>query len=293
MMLWLVRVVWASLPITAGPAAANALTDWSAPPRAVAEALLWVAWTIALIALFAPRPIGLTVVRIVAPSFVVLAAVVLVSGAADALEAVVAAAATLFAGWLTLADSSVSMACANGAAYGDERRYPLRIPPVLWLGLLPPAPLLVAAGVAAGPLLLADARIGAGIGALLVGVPVAAFAARSLHSLSRRWAVLVPAGLVLVDPLTLPDPVLFVRERIESLRLMRRGEPVPPGALDLRLGATRDSIALTLDRPTEFLQARRGRRGSIAVQTTAIRFAALQSRELLRTAASRRIRVTL
>jgi len=243
--------------------------------------------------LFAPRPIGLTVVRVVAPSFVVLAAVVLVSGAADALEAVVAAAATLFAGWLTVADPSVSMACANGAAYGDERRYPLRIPPVLWLGLLPPAPLLVAAGVAAGPLLAADARIGAGIGALVVGVPVAAFAARSLHSLSRRWAVLVPAGLVLVDPLTLPDPVLFVRERIESLRLMRRGEPVPPKALDLRLGATRDSIALTLDRRTEFLQARRGRRGSIAVQTTDIRFAALQSRELLTTAASRRIRVTL
>jgi hypothetical protein len=105
--------------------------------------------------------------------------------------------------------------------------------------------------------------------------------------------VLVPAGLVLVDPLTLPDPVLFVRERIESLRLMQRGEPVPPGALDLRLGATRDSMALTLDRPTEFLQARRGRRGSVAVQTTDIRFAALHSRELLTSAAARRIRVTV
>jgi hypothetical protein len=293
MMLWLVRVVWASLPITAGPAAASALTDWSAPPRAVAEALLWVTWTIALIALFAPRPIGLTVVRIVAPSFVALAAVVLGTGAADSLEAVVALTATILAGWLTVADPSVSIACANGATYGDERRHPLRIPPALWLGLLPPAPFLVAAGVATGPLLLADARIGAGIGALVVGVPVAAFAARSLHSLARRWAVLVPAGLVLVDPLALPDPVLFVRERIESLRLVRRGEPVPPGALDLRLGATRGSIALTLDRPTEFLQARRGRRGSVAVQTTDILFAALQSRELLTTAANRRIRVTL
>jgi hypothetical protein len=293
MMLWLVRVVWASLPITAGPAAASALTDWSAPPRTIAEVLFWSAWVIALIALFAPRPIGLTVVRVVAPSFVMLAAVVLVTGTADRLEAVVAMVATLLAGWLTIAVPSLSIACANGAAYGDERRYPLRIPPVLWLGLLPPAPLFVAAGVAAGPLLLADARIGAGIGALAVGVPVAAFAARSLHSLARRWAVLVPAGLVLVDPLTLPDPVLFVRERIESLRLMQRGEPVPPGSLDLRLGATRDSMALTLDRPTEFLQARRGRRGSIAVQTTDIRFAALPSRELLTTAASRRIRVSL
>jgi hypothetical protein len=293
MMLSLVRVAWASLPITAGPAAAAALEDWSAPPRTVAEALLWAAWAIAMVALFAPRPLGLTVVRIVAPSFVVLAVVVLVTGAADALEAGVAVAATVLSGGLAAASPLVSLACANGAAYGDERRSPLRIPPVLWLGLLPSAPLLVATGVAAGPLLLADARVGPGGAALVVGLPVAAFAARSLHSLSRRWAVLVPAGLVLVDPLTLPDPVLFVRERIESLRIMQRGEPVPPGALDLRLGVTRDSMALTIDRPTEFLQARRGRRGSVAVQTTDIRFAPIDARALLTSAAARRIRVTV
>ena len=293
MMLWLVRVAWASLPITAGPAAAAALEDWSAPPRTLAEALLWAAWAIALVALFAPRPLGLTVVRVVAPSFVVLAVVVLVTGAADAREAGVAVAATLLAGTLAVASPSLSLACANGAAYGDERRYPFRIPPVLWLGMLPSAPLLVATGVAAGPLLLADARVGVGAAALVVGLPVAAFAARSLHSLSRRWAVLVPAGLVLVDPLTLPDPVLFVRERIESLRVMQRGEPVPPGALDLRLGARRGSMALTLDRPTEFLQARRGRRGSVAVQTTDIRFAPIDAHGLLASAAARRIRVTV
>src|SRR2546425_810432 len=169
MMLWLVRVAWASLPITAGPAAAAALEDWSAPPRTLAEALLWAAWAIALVALFAPRPLGLTVVRVVAPSFVVLAVVVLVTGAADAREAGVAVAATLLAGTLAVASPSLSLACANGAAYGDERRYPLRIPPVLWLGMLPSAPLLVATGVAAGPLLLADARVGAGAAALVVG----------------------------------------------------------------------------------------------------------------------------
>jgi hypothetical protein len=293
MMLWLVRVVWASLPITAGPAAADAFEDWSAPPRAVAEVLLWVAWTIVLVALFAPRPVGLTVMRVIAPSFVVLAAVVLVTGAADWLEAGVAVATTLLAGGVTLASPSVALASANGAAYGDERRFPLRIPPALWLGLLPAAALLMAAGVATGPLLLADARIGAGIAALVAGVPVAAFAARSLHSLSRRWAVLVPAGLVLVDPLALPDPVLFVRERIESLRIMQPAEPVPSGALDLRLGATRHSLALTLDRPTEFLRARRGRRGSVSVQTTDIRFATIDAPGMLTAAGARRIRVTL
>jgi hypothetical protein len=221
----------------------------------------------------------------------VLASVILVTGAADRTDAGLALAATLVAAALTLVIPAVSLASANGAAYGDERRYPLRIPPYLWLGLLPVAPLLVAAGIAAGPLLLADARIIAGIAALAVGLPVAAFAIRSLHGLSRRWAVLVPAGLVLADPLTLPDAVLFVRERIHSLRAVERGEPVPAGTLDLRLGATTDSIALMLDRPTELLQARRGRRGSVPVQSIDIRFAPLEARDLLETAAARRFRV--
>jgi hypothetical protein len=292
MMLWLVRAAWASLPVTAGPAAADALEDWSTPPRSVAEAFLWTAWAITLIALLAPRPIGLTVVRIVAPAFAVLAAVVLATGAADRTEGAVAMVATVVASGLALVLPAVSIASANGVAYGDERRYPLRIPPGLWLGLLPVAPLLVAAGIAAGPLVLADGRLLAGIAALVVGLPVAAFAARSLHSLSRRWVVLVPAGLVLVDPLTLPDPVLFVRERIHSLRAMARDERVPGDALDLRLGATVDSTAMMLDRSTEFLQARRGRRGSVPVQTIDIRFAPVEGRELLTTAAARRIRVS-
>src|SRR5438093_7539764 len=257
--LWLVRLAWASLPLTAGPAAGDALAGWSTPPRTVAEVLLWAVWATSLLALLAPHPIGLTVRRVVAPAFVALAAIVAVTQSADAAPAVVALVATVVAAGLVIGLPAVSFACANGVAYGDERRYPLRTPPVLWLGPLPVAPLLVAAGLAAGPLLLADGRVVAGAVALVAGFLVAALAARSLHSLSRRWAVLVPAGLVLVDSMTLPDPVLFPRERIESLRVMQRGEPVPPGALDLRLGARRGSMALTLDRPTEFLQARRGR----------------------------------
>jgi hypothetical protein len=293
MTLWLVRLAWASLPLTAGPAAGDALEGWSTPPRTVAEVFLWVAWAISLLALLAPHPIGLTVVRVVAPTFVVLAAVVAASGGSDAARAVVAVVATTVAGALVLALPAVSFACANGVAYGDERRYPLRTPPALWLGLLPLASVLAAAGVVGGPLLLADGRIGVGIAALVVGLPVAVLAARSLHGLSRRWAVLVPAGLVLVDPMTLPDPVLFLRERIESLRALPRGEPVPGPALDLRLGARGGSVAMTLDRETELLQTRRGLRGSGATQSTELCFATVYSAEMLASAAQRRIRVSL
>src|ERR671911_497359 len=111
MTLWLVRLAWASLPLTADPAAGDALADWSTPPRTLAEVLLWTAWAISLIALLA----------------------------------------TVVAAVLVVVLPAVSFTCANAVAYGDERRYPLRTPPVLWLGLLPAAPLLVAAGAAVGP----------------------------------------------------------------------------------------------------------------------------------------------
>src|ERR671911_676424 len=162
MTLWLVRLAWASLPLTAGPAAGDALADWSTPPRTLAEVLLWTAWAISLIALFAPHPIGLTVLRVVASTFVALAVVVTAGDSADAARAAVALVATVVAGALVVVLPAVSFACANAIAYGDERRYPLRTPPVLWLGVLPLAPLLVVAGIAAGPLLLADGRVGAG-----------------------------------------------------------------------------------------------------------------------------------
>lgn len=293
MTLWLVRLAWASLPLTAGPAAGDALADWSTPPRTLAEVLLWAAWATALVALLAPHPIGLTVLRVVAPAFAVLAAVVAATGSADAARAAVALVAAVVAAVLVIALAAVSFACANAVAYGDERRYPLRTPPVLWLGPLPVAPLLAAGGLAVGPLLLADGRIGVGIVALVVGLPLAAFAARSLHSLSGRWAVLVPAGLVLVDPMTLPDPVLLLRERIEWLRAVPRREPLPPSALDLRLGARGGSATMTLDRPAELLQTRRGLRAAATAHPTVLCFATVYRAELLAAAAQRRIRVNV
>jgi hypothetical protein len=153
--------------------------------------------------------------------------------------------------------------------------------------------LLVAAGLVTGPLLLADGRVVAGLVALVAGVPVAALAARSLHSQSTRWAVLVPAGLVVVDAMTLADPVLFIRERIESLRPMTRRQRTPADAVDLRLGARSGSVAMSLDRPTEVLRARRGRSRAGVEHVTALCFATVYSTELLATAAARRIRVNV
>jgi len=288
--IWLLRAVWVTLPLTAGPAAANALVDWSTAPQVVAAVLLWGAWACVLLSVLAPRPLGLTALRVVAPVFFALAAIAAVAADASAVAAGGAVVATGVATVLAVTPA-IAIAAANGIAYGAERRFPLKTPPVLLLGPLPLAPLVVGAGVATGPLLIAADQPVIGAIVTVAGLPLAAIMARALHGLSRRWVVLVPAGLVLADPLTLPDPVLFLRERIVSLHAVDPRAAVAPGTVDLRLGGLADSLGMTLDREAEFLFTRSGLRGAAPARGTEVWFAAVRSRELLATAAERRIRV--
>ncbi len=227
MTIWLLRCTWFTLPFTAAPAVADALTDWSDTSRLVASVLLWGAWSIGVVALLAPRPLALTAIRTVAPLFVVVSALtalhVTLALAAMALAATIVTAALA-------AMPPIALACAAGSAYGTELRFPLKVPPALLMGPLPLAVLLVGIGIAAGPLLLADESFVAGAIALPVGFVVAGYLARSLNTLSRRWAILVPAGLVIVDPMTLADPLLFTLEDTAILELAPRVPPAGTGS---------------------------------------------------------------
>jgi hypothetical protein len=284
---WLLRVAWVTLPISAGPALSAGLHHWSDGPRIVAAVLCWTAWGAGLLATFAPRPAALTALRAIAPAALIVAVAITISGTASPLASVGAVTATLIAAVLA-ADGEIAIAAANAVAYGDERRYPLRTPPALFLGPLPAARLLAVGGAAAGPLLLADGRVLWGAIALVLGVPVAALAARALHGLSRRWLVLVPAGVVVVDPMALADNVLFPREHVRALRAFNADEP-PGDALDLRLGATLGSVLLRFDEPAELTRAVRARRGGDTVDAPGLVIAVSRRKEALVDAARRRV----
>jgi hypothetical protein len=239
--------------LTVGPAIASTFDDWSAATTAVAAALLWAGWFAGVVALLAPRPWGFAALRVVAP----VAVVVAVAADADAGGWALAIVGALVAAVLTLG-APIARASANSLAYGTEDRYPLTVPPMLAALPLPLAVAVVACGISAGPLLLADGRVAPGIGALVVGLPAAALATNSIYSLSRRWLVLVPAGAVVVDPLTLADPALFVREQVATVAPGRR-----PVDVDLRLGATHGALVFALHAPAPL--ARRGARGGAAM----------------------------
>lgn len=288
MNIWWLRVAWATLPVTAGWAVADAIAPWSTPSRVVAAVLLWTMWGVVLVAVLAPHPLSLTAVRTAAPLALVVAILAAGTGRAPTATAIVAVFAALACAVIA-GSPPIGIACAQGSAYGDEERFPLAVPPALFLGVLPLAVLAVGAGIAAGPLLLAAGAWGAGIAATVLGLPLAVLVLRPLHQLSRRWLVLVPAGVVVHDPMTLTDPHLFVREHIVGLGPADPATRAPEQALDLRLGAARGSLALLLDQETDV--QRRSRNRGVGVRTNLLLVAPVASRRVLARAEARRISV--
>jgi hypothetical protein len=286
-MLWCARLTWALLPVSAGIALTDALDGWDTGPARVAAVLLWAAWAVGLIALLAPRPWGLTALRVVAPAAVVvaLASIAGAGGGAAALAVSTCVVAAVFA-----LSAPIAQAAGNALAYGDEVRFPLRIPPALFLGPVPLAVLLIGAGVSVGPLLIANENYVAGVVLTIVGVAVAAVLARSLHALSLRWLVLVPAGVVIVDPIALADPVLMRREVIDHVE---RSPHAPPGpdALDLRLGSLAGTIAISLHTPQSFAR-RRGRHDAKLHEVSDALVSTVRSDAFVREAGARRIAVS-
>lgn len=283
--LWCTRVIWALLPVTMGSALADATHNWSSAPAHLFDVILWAVWATGLFALFALRPWGLTLLRISAPCAFVCAAVSAAS--TSAASAVLALLGSGVAMVFVLA-APVASTAANALAYGDERRFMLRVPLPLLLAPVPIAVLLVGFGAVSGPLLIADSRVGAGVIATIVGWLLAALLVRALHPLSCRFLVLVPAGVAIADPLTLTDAVLVRREQIEHFG--RLGATTLSGpALDLRVGTLVGSVALELSEPVAFGR-RRGRTHAEVVDATLVALAVVGADDVLALARDRHIR---
>jgi hypothetical protein len=281
---WCTRVVWALVPVTTGGALADATVSWSTAPARLAAVILWVVWAAGLFALFAPRPWGLTLLRVVAPCGFLCVVFSLTS--TSVASAALALVGSGFAAALALSEP-IASAAANALAYGDEQRFVLRIPMPLLLGPIPIAVLIVGFGAVSGPLLLADGRYLVGAITTVVGIPIAALVARVLYPLACRWFVLVPAGIAIADPLTLTEPVLVRREHIAALR-RTASTALPRGALDLRMGTLVGSVALELAEPVEFGR-RRGRANAEIVATTLVAVAVVRADRALADARKRRI----
>jgi len=279
---WVVRVAWLVVPFSVGTAVADALDGRSAPVQVTAAALLWVGWAVVVGALLVPRPVGLVLARCGAAG-ALLAALVATDEPIDLAIGVTPAIAVL----VVLLLPAVGEWFVNGAAYGYERRYLLRAPAPVLVGPLVFAGLLVPVSLVIGPLLVAARQWVIGALVTAVGGALAYVLGRALHSMTQRWAVLVPAGLVLKDHLALLDPVLFRRVDVESLRRA----PADTDALDLTAGALGLALELDLRSPQHVDRMRPVRRSAEPFEARRLLFTPTRPAALLADAASRRFRV--
>lgn len=280
---WVLRGLWVALPFVAGPALAAGLHGYLVPQRSIASVLLWLGWAIGVGCTFVAHPATLTGLRVLTPAAPL--AVVLAVARDGASPFTVAALVWSLVTAASALSAAVAARWVNGPAYPNERRLPLRIPGPLVFGGLPLTWALTVAGIASGPLLLAARSWVVGAVALIAGVPTAVVAIRSTHILARRWAVFVPAGLVLHDPLALMEPVLFPRQAVVGLG----PAPVDTVALDLSQRSLGLALELELNEPFALNLMKPGNRLGEPIEVSSLLFSPARPGVVLEEAATRRL----
>lgn len=216
--LWVGRVLWAATAVGAVLAVGDA-TEGAGSAALAATVVLWACLAAAVVSLIVPSPLGLSVLRAVTPLAVPAAALLLGHGG-GALAAVT--------GLLGLVTSLVVMSAEFGeamvqaSAYGDERRFPLRTP----AALLPPIGLswaVWAAALLGGVTAVAHRAWAAGGALLFVAALLGWFLAPRIHRFSRRWLVVVPAGVVVHDHVVLGETLMVQRTNVQLARLALAG----------------------------------------------------------------------
>jgi hypothetical protein len=227
---WSVRVLWlvaALLP--------NNLTDTmsshSQVLRTTMSVELWLLWALVALATWLHHPISLTTARCIVP-VVVAHLFVGLPDSSFGVGNVIGAACALVA-LVLIYTSNYGSIHVQAGAYGDERRYLLRVPaPIVMPLVLGWGVMMVV--VSTTPLMLASERyVVGGVGVVLSAGLLWQLPVR-LHRLSRRWLVKVPAGWVVHDDVVLSENLLIKTHEVVSMNLALEGSE----AIDLT-GMTR------------------------------------------------------
>jgi hypothetical protein len=226
---WLARAAWLLVALAGGAAVGDALAEHSRAVQLTGTALAWAGWAAGAVALAVLSVVTLTMVRVVVPASLVVAAV-MIADRSDATGGI-ALAAPAAAATALVASAEFGRRYLQASAYGAEARFGLRPP----LGYLAASTVTWLAAVIAATLTplawAAQAWVPAVLGSVAL-VAAARLLPRRWHQLSRRWFVFVPAGLVVHDPVLLTDTLMVRRELVDAVELDDRGVP-PPGGADL------------------------------------------------------------
>lgn len=270
--------------MTGAFAVSDALNGRSTSVITVVTVEAWLVWAMAWLAILVPRTVSLTVARVLLPTALI-AAIVSAGAGADVgwgVAFIVAALCTT----TSLQHGQAIDAFVDGSSYGPERRFALRTPPLLAISAVPLTWLGATIGLAVPVLVAAEAWVPAAVLAV-VALVVTRPSIRSLHVLSSRWIVFVPAGMVLHDPLHLIDAILIPRRAIEALGPAM----ADTDAVDLTGGTFGLTLQFDVERPLGVGQRQGRNQEPREITANRFLFAVIRPGALLEDAQSRRFHV--
>lgn len=197
---WIARALLLVPPLV--PGTLSTIGETAGTARGLV-ALAWFAWVVATVGTWLPHPVGLTASRCASPVLVAACTAV----ADGSTGSIAGATASVLVAMLS-ASAHFGQHFVQAGAYGDERRWLLRLPAPLMLPTLIGWLALVAPVVATFAIGGDGNTVGAGLLAM-VSLAAIALVPRRLHRLSRRWLVRVPAGWVVHDDVALEENLLL------------------------------------------------------------------------------------
>jgi hypothetical protein len=185
-------------------------------------------------------------------------------GGAEATSAALALGASMVAS-AAAASAEFGRGSVQASAYGAEDRHVLRAPPAYLAAAVVSWLATTGAMVVAGTLLAAGRPVWGGV-AGVTGTAMAIWSAPRWHRLSRRWLVVVPAGLVVHDHLVLAETLMITRAELSGVALAR----ADTSAADLTGPAGGHALEITTHTPvTAILAPTPERPGGRAIHLTA------------------------
>ena len=286
---WGTRLAWLLVAVLGGRAVGDALADHDAGAARALTVAAWLGWAAGALPLLVASVTSLTTGRVVVPGALAVAVACLLGGAAAG--GLVALAVPAVVATVLVMAAEVGRAWVQASAYGDEQRFPLR-PPLGYLVASIATWSVWAAAVLTAVVALISGRPGLGLVAAVVAGAGALLLPRRWHQLSRRWLVLVPAGLVVHDPVVLGETLMVPRAHVAGLRLVRVRPAQELAAADLTGPTAAVGVEVTLtEAATALFAPRPGRPKGRAIHVLAFVVAPSRPGAVLTEARRRRLPV--
>ena len=187
---------------------------------------MWILWVIAALASWILHPISLTAIRLSSPVVFIFLIAQLPAEEFEVLPVAVATASLV--ALLLIYTSDFGVTQVQAGAYGNERRFLLRIPVSLALPSLLTWAVLAALFVVSDNLLGNELWVGSSMVSVCTAAAIWKFTPQ-LHRLSLRWLVKVPAGWVIHDGVLLAENLLLRTHNITTMQMA----PAETEAIDL------------------------------------------------------------